>query len=79
MVAAHQQDLAYAAGHGMQTAFVTRPDEFGGRVKPRDPEPGVSYIDAAEVHPEGDWTYLAADFIDLASQLEGDWKIHADT
>ena len=69
MVAAHQQDLAYAAGHGMQTAFVKRPDEFGGKVKPEHPEPGLSYLDAAEVFPEGDWTYIAGDFVDLAGQL----------
>ena len=69
-VAAHQVDLAFAAGHGMQTAFVKRPNEFGGPVKPADPEPGVSYLGAAEVHPEGDWTYIAGDFIDLAQQLE---------
>ena len=69
MVAAHQQDLAYAAGHGMQTAFVKRPDEFGGRTKPEHPEPGVSYLDSAEIFPEGDWTYIAEDFIDLADQL----------
>jgi 2-haloacid dehalogenase len=69
MVAAHQQDLAYAAGHGMQTAFVRRPDEFGGRIKPQNPEPGASYIDAAEIYPEADWTYIAEDFIDLADQL----------
>ncbi len=72
MVAAHQQDLAYAAGHGMQTAFVRRPDEFGGRIKPERPEPGVSYLDAAEIHPEGDWTYVADDFLDLAGQLAAD-------
>ncbi len=72
MVAAHQADLAYAAGHGMQTAFVTRPEEFGGAVKPAQPEPGVSYHAAAEVHPESDWTYIATDFFDLASQLEAD-------
>ena len=71
MVAAHQADLAFAAGHGMQTAFVKRPDEFGGPVKPADPEPGVSYIAAAEVHVEGDWTYVAEDFLDLAEQLSG--------
>lgn len=69
MVAAHQQDLAYAAGHGMQTAFVKRPDEFGGRIKPENPEAGISYIDAAEIYPEGNWTYLAEDFIDLAEQF----------
>ncbi len=69
MVAAHQVDLAYAAGHGMQTAFVRRPAEFGGPVKPRDPEPGKSYLDAAEIHPEGDWTFVADDFLDLAEQI----------
>ncbi|MDX1733926.1 MAG: haloacid dehalogenase type II [Halioglobus sp.] len=72
MVAAHQVDLAFAAGHGMQTAFVPRPDEFGGATKPRDPEPGASYIDAAEIYPEGDWTYVAEDFLDLAAQLRKD-------
>ena len=70
MVAAHQADLAYAAGHGMQTAFVKRPKEFGGPVKPANPKPGVSYIAAAEIYPEGDWTYVADDFQDLACQLE---------
>ena len=70
MVAAHQMDLAFAAHHGMQTAFVARPDEFGGAVKPARPEPGESYLDAAEVHPEEDWTFIASDFVDLARQLE---------
>lgn len=69
MVAAHQRDLEYAAGHGMQTAFVKRPLEFGGPVKPRHPEPGAGYLDCAEVYPEGDWNYLAGDFLDLAAQL----------
>ncbi|MEM9255305.1 MAG: haloacid dehalogenase type II [Pseudomonadota bacterium] len=70
MVAAHQPDLAFAAGHGMQTAFVPRPLEFGGAVKPANPTPGESYLDAAEVYPEEDWTFVATDFIDLAAQLE---------
>lgn len=70
LVAAHQADLAFAAGHGMQTAFVGRPDEFGGAVKPTHPQPGANYLEAAEVHPEGDWTFVAQDFIDLAGQLE---------
>jgi 2-haloacid dehalogenase len=65
--------LAYAAGHGMQTAFVIRRDEFGGPVKPKHPEPGINYMDAAEIHPEGDWTYLADDFLDLARQLKKDY------
>lgn len=71
MVAAHQVDLLYAAGHGMQTAFVPRPQEFGGPIKPRDPEPGVDYLGAAEVFPEGDWTWIARDFVDLAAQSRG--------
>lgn len=72
MVAAHQVDLAFAAGHGMQTAFVPRPNEFGGATKPRDAAPGELYLDAAEIFAEGDWTYIASDFIDLAAQLEAD-------
>jgi hypothetical protein len=47
----------------MQTAFVRRPDEFGGPIKPANPEPGVSYMDAAEIHPEGEWTFIADDFL----------------
>lgn len=69
MVAAHQAELPYAAGHGMQTAFIMRPDEFGGITKPRDPEPGKPYLDAAEIYPEGDWTYITDSFIDLAEQI----------
>jgi 2-haloacid dehalogenase len=71
MVAAHQIDLSYAAGHGMQTAFVPRPDEFGGPTKPEHPEPGVDYLAAAEIFPEADWTYVARDFVDLAAQCGG--------
>ena len=69
MVAAHQFDLSYAASLGMQTAFVGRPDEFGGIIKPKIPEKGVNYINAAEIHVEGDWTYVADNFIDLAAQI----------
>ncbi|NQX87106.1 MAG: haloacid dehalogenase type II [Halioglobus sp.] len=69
MVAAHQVDLAFASSHGMQTAFIPRPLEFGGRVKPKYPQEGVSYIEAAEVYAEGDWTFIAEDFLDLAAQL----------
>ena len=76
MVAAHQADLAYAAGHGMQTAFVTRPDEFGGPVKPQNPEAGVRYMDMAEIYPERAWTYLAQDFLDLAGQMQKDHFPH---
>jgi 2-haloacid dehalogenase len=70
MVAAHQYDLSYAASFGMQTAFVGRPDEFGGIIKPKTPEEGVSYLNAAEIHVEGDWTYVADNLIDLAEQIE---------
>lgn len=69
MVAAHQAELPYAAGHGMQTAFIMRPDEFGGAVKPREPEAGNLYLAAAEIYPEGDWTYVTDSLIDLAEQI----------
>ena len=68
MVAAHQGDLHHAAGHGMQTAFVTRPLEFGGATRPRVLEAGVDYAGAAEIHADGEWTYLARDLLDLAAQ-----------
>ena len=64
MVAAHQIDLHYAAGHGMQTAFVIRREEFGGPVR----EPGSSDLTAAEADVEGEWTYVADDFRDLAAR-----------
>jgi 2-haloacid dehalogenase len=64
MVAAHQVDLLYAAGHGMQTAFVIRRDEFGGPVK----VPGTDDLSAAEVEVEGEWTYVAESFTDLFAQ-----------
>lgn len=75
MVAAHQVDLTYAAGHGMQTAFIRRPDEFGGQVKPANPEPGVMYLDHAELHVEGDWTYVADSFIELADQVKANQQV----
>ena len=54
MVAAHQFDLHFAAGHGMQTAFVMRPLEFGGAIRPAVLEEGVDYSYAAEMHAEAD-------------------------
>lgn len=55
MVAAHSYDLAAAATHGLRTAFVTRPDEWGtGRA-----EVGEFKADIT-----------AEDFNDLASKLE---------
>ncbi|HEY2773738.1 MAG TPA: HAD-IA family hydrolase [Candidatus Binatia bacterium] len=67
MVAAHQVDLAYAAGHGMQTAFVIRRDEFGGAIKAK----GSADIAAAEVDVEGEWTFVARDFVELAALAAG--------
>jgi 2-haloacid dehalogenase len=44
MVAAHLDDLAAARARGLRTAYVHRPDEFGGRVVPpgTDPDADVS-------------------------------------
>lgn len=67
MVAAHQVDLAYAAGHGMQTAFVVRRDEFGGAVEPKDPEPGFDPLTAAEIYAKADWTFVVESFVELAA------------
>ena len=55
MVAAHSDDLAAAAEHGLPTAHVARPTEHGpagGEAAPRVPV-----------------TYAAADLVDLARQL----------
>jgi 2-haloacid dehalogenase len=54
MVAAHAKDLAAAAGQGMRTAFVRRPQEWGTGI----PEIPDFPVDIA-----------ADDFLDLASQL----------
>ena len=69
MVAAHQADLAFAAGHGMQTAFLRRPLEFGGAVLPRDPAPGTDTMAAAEMHPVAEWNYVVDSITELATQL----------
>jgi 2-haloacid dehalogenase len=54
MVASHAYDLAAAAGHGMRTAFVRRPQEWGtGKSEPLDISVDI----------------VADDFLDLASQL----------
>lgn len=39
MVAAHVDDLAAARARGLRTAYVHRPDEFGGRVVPPSTDP----------------------------------------
>ncbi len=55
MVAAHKPDLKAAAGAGLRTAFVPRPNEWPGR------RIDLSYEDAFDVN--------ASDFLDLAAQL----------
>ena len=44
MVAAHTDDLAAARARGLRTAYVHRPDEFGGRIVPpaTDPDADLS-------------------------------------
>ncbi len=56
MVAAHNYDLKAARSHGMKTAFVPRPLEYGSRQK-------------TDLQPEENWDILAADFADLATRL----------
>ena len=56
MVAAHNGDLAAAAGCGLRTAFVPRPSEHG---------PGQS----TDLAPARDWDVVAQDFVDLAAKL----------
>ena len=56
MVAAHNGDLAAAAGCGLRTAFVPRPSEHG---------PGQS----TDVAPTREWDVVARDFVDLAAKL----------
>ncbi|MES2035342.1 MAG: haloacid dehalogenase type II [Pseudomonadota bacterium] len=56
LVAAHHQDLAGARACGLKTAFVARPDEYGGRRAP----------DADAVQ---DWEWSADSLTALADQL----------
>ena len=56
MVAAHNYDLAAARSHGMRTAFVPRPAEYG---------PGQT----TDLRPESDWDVIAKDVEDLARAL----------
>jgi 2-haloacid dehalogenase len=56
MVAAHNGDLAAAAGCGLRTAFVPRPSEHG---------PGQS----TDLAPKRDYDAVAKDFVDLAAKL----------
>lgn len=56
MVAAHNYDLRAARSHGMRTAFVARPLEYG---------PGQ----ASDLEPEDDWDVIAGNFEELAAAL----------
>lgn len=56
MVAAHNSDLVAAASHGLLTAFVPRPTEHGPH-------------QTSDLRPEGDFTIVARDFLDLAEQV----------
>lgn len=56
LVAAHHGDLAGARACGLMTAYVDRPDEYGGAPAP-------------DAHHEQAWEWSATSFIDLADQL----------
>ena len=56
LAAAHNDDLAAAASLGLQTAFITRPTEFG-------PTP------THHATPNGNWTLITTSTTDLATQL----------
>jgi 2-haloacid dehalogenase len=58
MVACHRSDLQAAARHGLQTAFIERSDEYGGRV-------------AAERASAEEFDLVCASFTKLADRLEG--------
>jgi len=56
LVAAHNYDLAAARSHGMRTAFVPRPTEYGP-------------TQTTDLAPESAWDIVAKDMQDLARQL----------
>jgi 2-haloacid dehalogenase len=56
MVAAHKHDLRAAATHGLKTAFVKRPHEYGRNNNP-------------DLASETEFTINAESFLDLADQL----------
>lgn len=57
MVASHKHDLRAAARCGLATAFIQRPHEYGRNKNP-------------DLAPEAEFTVNAANFLDLADQLE---------
>jgi 2-haloacid dehalogenase len=56
LVAAHHGDLGPARACGLRTAFISRPQEYGGRPAP-------------DRHAAQDWDWSATDLVDLACQL----------
>jgi 2-haloacid dehalogenase len=56
MVASHKHDLRAAAQHGLKTAFIKRPHEYGRNNNP-------------DLQPEAEFTINADDFVDLAQKL----------
>jgi 2-haloacid dehalogenase len=57
LVAAHNYDLAAARSHGMRTAFIARPAEFGP-------------YQTKDFRAEQEWDVIAEDMIDLAKKME---------
>ena len=56
LVAAHNYDLRAAQRYGLCTGFVPRPLEYGAG-------------QTTDLSPEGQWSVVAKDFLDLAGQL----------
>jgi 2-haloacid dehalogenase len=61
LVAAHNYDLMAARKHGMKTAFVARPTEYGPR-------------QSGDWRAESNWDFVADDFGKLADQIALDAK-----
>ena len=57
MVASHKHDLRSAAQHGLRTAFIKRPHEYGRNNNP-------------DLASEPEFTFNAESFVDLADQLD---------
>lgn len=56
MVAAHNSDLAAAASHGLKTAYVNRPTEYGPHQK-------------IDFSPTGDWDITAVSMEEIAEKM----------
>jgi 2-haloacid dehalogenase len=57
LAAAHNYDLAAARQHGMKTAFVARPTEYGPR-------------QSRDFTAESDWDFVAQDFEQMAARMD---------